>query len=119
MSTGVFGPVQDLLQSALQGLDLRRSVVAQNIANLQTPGYTAQDVTFGATLQQALRTGSVDAQVVNLPGAQTNDGNGVSLEQQLSLLNQIALVEQGIMNGIDTSQKELHTINADLGGPGV
>lgn len=119
MTAGLFGPVQDVLQSALAGLDLRREVVAQNIANLDTPGYTAQDVTFGATLAQALRTGSVDPQVVRVPGTQSRGGNGVSLEQQLGLLNQIALVQQGVMNGIDASEKELHAILSDLGGPGV
>ncbi len=115
----LFGPVQDLLSGALEGLAMRGQIVAQNIANLGTPGYQAQDVKFAATLQQALQTGSVNPQVVTVPGAMNQSGNGVSLEQQLGLLNQIALVQQGIMNGIDTNQKGIHQILQDLGGPGV
>ncbi len=116
---GLFGPVQDMLQGALEGLAMRGQIAAQNIANLGTPGYQAQGVTFAATLQQALQTGSVNPQVVTLPGAMNQSGNGVSLEQQLSLLNQVALVQQGVMNGIDLSQKGMHTILQNLGGPGV
>lgn len=116
---GLFGPVQDLVQSALYGLDLRTEAVAQNIANLQTSGYQAQDVTFAATLSQALKTGNVNPQVVSLPGATINNGNGVSLEQQLGLMDQISLVQQGLMNGIDYSQKSMQTILSDLGAPGV
>ncbi len=115
----MLGSVQDMLAGALEGLSMRGQIVAQNIANLGTPGYQAQDVRFAATLQQALQTGSVDPQVVTLPGSTNQSGNGVDLEQQLGLLNQISLVQQGIMSGIDQSQKGLHQVIQDLGGPGV
>ncbi|MDA8345034.1 MAG: hypothetical protein M0Z66_06080 [Thermaerobacter sp.] len=116
---GIFGPVQDMLAGALEGLSMRSQIVAQNISNLGTPGYQAQDVRFAATLQQALQTGSVNPQVVAAPGAMNQSGNGVDLEQQLGLLNQIALVQQGVMSGIDETQKGMHQILQDLGGPGV
>ena len=116
---GFLGPVQNMLSGALEGLSMRSDIVAQNIANLGTPGYQPQDVQFAATLQQALRTGSVDPQVVPVAGAMNQSGNGVDLEQQLSMLNQIALVQQGIMSGIDEQQKGIHQVVQDLGGPGV
>ena len=113
------GPVPGVLQSALQGLSMREQVIAQNVANIATPGYQAEDVQFAATLQQAMQTGNVDAQVVPDPGAMNQSGNGVDLEQQLGLMNQVALIQQGVMNQIDADEQAAKTILNDLGGAGV
>src|SRR5690606_38210897 len=44
--------------SALDGLALRQRVIANNVANLNTPGYLAQRVSFERELAQAVRSGS-------------------------------------------------------------
>ena len=49
----VFGPVYDTLQTALDGLALRQQVITRNLANVDTPGYQAQSVTFEEALQSA------------------------------------------------------------------
>ena len=113
------GPIPGVLASALQGLSMREQVIAQNVANIATPGYQAQDVQFAATLQQAMATGNVDAQVVTEAGAMNQNGNGVDLEQQLSLLNQVAMVQQGVMNQVDADEQEAKAFLTDLGGAGV
>jgi flagellar basal-body rod protein FlgB len=42
---------------ALDGLSIRRDIIAQNIANVDTPNYLAQEVDFESTLQMALQSG--------------------------------------------------------------
>lgn len=41
---------------ALDGLSLRQQIVGHNLANVDTPGYKAQQVNFESTLQRALDT---------------------------------------------------------------
>ncbi|MBI3761205.1 MAG: flagellar basal body rod protein FlgB [Chloroflexi bacterium] len=40
-------------QTALDGLALRQEMIGRNIANVDTPGYRAQNVSFENTLQRA------------------------------------------------------------------
>ena len=39
---------------ALDGLSLRQQIIGHNLANVDTPGYKAQQVNFESTLRQAL-----------------------------------------------------------------
>ena len=55
----MFDSVSSLaLQSALNGLSLRQRAIANNIANVNTPGYTAQRVSFEAELSRAVAKGT-------------------------------------------------------------
>lgn len=47
------------LSSALDGLALRQRVAADNIANIDTPGFTAATVDFEGSLRSALADGSM------------------------------------------------------------
>ncbi|WP_029422040.1 flagellar basal body rod protein FlgB [Alicyclobacillus macrosporangiidus] len=50
-----------LMQNALMAADLRQAVYANNIANMDTPGFKRSDVEFESLLQQAMsRTPQVD-----------------------------------------------------------
>ena len=40
---------------SLDGLALRQQVISRNIANVDTPGYKAQDVSFEQTVRQVLQ----------------------------------------------------------------
>ena len=46
------------LSSALDGLSLRQRAIADNIANINTPGYHAQRVSFEDRLRDAVADGS-------------------------------------------------------------
>jgi len=48
-------PAFKAISYALDGLSLRQKVTANNIANVDTPGYKAQQVKFEDQLQQAMR----------------------------------------------------------------
>lgn len=86
---GMFDSVSSVaLNSALDGLALRQRVIANNVANLQTPGYQAQRVSFEDELSQAVRRGSgaVTAQVARSLEPTREDGNNVNLDTE-TLLN--------------------------------
>jgi flagellar basal-body rod protein FlgB len=46
----------DLVNKAMDGLQQRQTAVASNLANVDTPGYRRQDVSFETQLQQAVST---------------------------------------------------------------
>jgi flagellar basal-body rod protein FlgB len=87
---------QQALESAMSGSELRQTLLTNNLANVGTPGYQAQDVNFQATLQQALSSGqsptSVSFQPVTTPGSAGPDGNGVSANQQEAYMSENGLL---------------------------
>ena len=92
---------------ALDGVALRQEAIANNIANLETPGYKRLDLapTFQTQLEHACASGdsqqlaelrptlAVDTTAV--PGGL--DGNSVHLENELMQLNQ-----NGVTNAMET-----------------
>ncbi len=75
------------LGSALDGLALRQRVVADNVANIDTPGFTAATVDFESSLRAAIADGELtDRGVVPTTGLSANqpgaDGNNVDLAEQ-------------------------------------
>jgi flagellar basal-body rod protein FlgB len=88
----------DLAERRLAWTDRRQAVLAQNIANTNTPGYKPHDLRpFAAALGQAggiepvrtqpnhLRGGAGVSQdeVVERPRTRSPDGNAVALDEQL------------------------------------
>jgi flagellar basal-body rod protein FlgB len=73
------------LESAMRGSELRQTLLTNNLANADTPGYQAQDVNFQSTLQNALASGQSPSAVNFTPVTQNStlsaDGNGVNAEQ--------------------------------------
>ena len=73
------------LHSALRGLSTRQRVIADNIANIQTPGFRAGRVDFESSLVQALEDGTapVVAPTLGRSNAPTRlDGNNVNLDEE-------------------------------------
>lgn len=57
--SAVFDSVSSLaLQSAMNGLSMRQRAIANNVANINTPGYTAQRVSFEQELSRAVAKGN-------------------------------------------------------------
>ena len=89
-------------KKALDAVALRQEAIASNIANLETPGYKRLDLapSFQAELERACGTGDgrqISALQPSLApdptaAATGRDGNTVSLEHEMSQLNQNALV---------------------------
>ena len=52
--------VTQVLRTALDGVSLRQQVTADNIANVDTPGFRATSVDFETSLRQATEDGSIE-----------------------------------------------------------
>lgn len=84
-------PTSRLLDEMIQATALRHRVLAANVANVETPGYQAQEVTFAQALDEARGPGShgstvphVRPSVVADPEAPLRrDGNNVDLDRQM------------------------------------
>jgi flagellar basal-body rod protein FlgB len=87
---------QQALESAMSGSALRNTLLTNNLANVDTPGYQPEDVNFQSTLQAAIQSGSpvsgVTFQPFTAQQAVGPDGNGVSPEQTQADLAQNGLL---------------------------
>jgi flagellar basal-body rod protein FlgB len=84
----LFDTTQIGLERALSGASLRQQAIAQNIANVNTPGYRRQDVDFESALQAAWDQGSGSVEQV-APTVQTDmasvmraDGSSVDIDTE-------------------------------------
>ena len=80
----------------MSGSAMRNTLLTNNLANVDTPGYQPQDVNFQSTLQAAIQSGTPLSQVSFSPyttqQATGPDGNGVSPEQQEAALSSNGLL---------------------------
>lgn len=81
--------MQDLaigaLHSALRGLSARQRVMADNVANLETPKFLASEVDFEASLREAVRAGDPARFEVSSRHSMAPtgpNGNNVSIDEQ-------------------------------------
>lgn len=76
------------MNTALDGLALRQRVIADNVANIQTPGFLASRVSFEESLAAAVADGSGAGELstAHSLAAPREDGNNVNLESE-TLLN--------------------------------
>lgn len=70
-------------------LSARQKLVASNIANIDTPGYKAQDINFQEEFQSL--TGQAPHIVDSAGLVVKSDGNNVSLDRESRLLSENAL----------------------------
>ena len=84
----------------MRGAWQRQTVLTDNIANAETPGYQRQDVDFQATLRGALASGEQPSQIQFStevqPGAAGPEGNGVDIDQESALLAENGLEYQAL-----------------------
>jgi flagellar basal-body rod protein FlgB len=105
-----FGPTVDMLSNAISGADQEHGAIANNIANVNTPNYQRQTVSFKDALAAAVGEGSSDdlALVTNddrqfgsagAPGFSPQmqidttdqmrpDGSNVDVDQEMAQLSQ-------------------------------
>jgi flagellar basal-body rod protein FlgB len=90
-------PTSRLLTEMIQGTALRHRVLAGNLANVETPGYQAQDVSFSVALEEAGRAAAGDdggpsrVQATVTTDAEApirRDGSTVDLDRQMVRLSQ-------------------------------
>ena len=90
-----------MAEKRLAWIDQRQSVLAQNIANANTPGYQARDITpFSDVLAAEARRSTAPARTPvdrNLAG-RSLDGNAVVLDEQLEKVAETDTAQQLSLN---------------------
>jgi flagellar basal-body rod protein FlgB len=83
----ILGREQQIMQAALEVRSARASLLASNVANADTPGYTARDLKFEDTLARVLGgSAPQDAGSETVIAAENlrYDRNDIDLNQQLA-----------------------------------
>jgi hypothetical protein len=104
--TGGLGP----LMAGAEAWSLQTTVLANDIANANTPGFQAQTVSFKDMLN------GVTPQVVSAPGLMTANGNGVNLPAVLVQLEEAAGRLEGLDNLIAARLAAVNSVIANLEG---
>ena len=82
-------PDIECLEAAMRAANLRQTVIANNIANLDTPGYRRQDVQFTDILSKAIEAdqtelGEVEPKIITPGTTELNEkGNDVDLDMEI------------------------------------
>jgi flagellar basal-body rod protein FlgB len=117
----ITGSQVGLLSNLLDGAALRHRVIANNIANINTPGFRQLSVSFEDALAQALDRGNMDKALQMQPqivfgvgGATRLDGNNVDIDLEMGDLakntlffrtvNQVLANQLGILRSAITGQ---------------
>jgi flagellar basal-body rod protein FlgB len=93
-------PTVALLQALMDASATRQTVLANNVANANTPGYTRRDVDFRSELARALESDRPAAALAHVhprvsedrTARARGDGNNVSLQRELGQMAQNRLL---------------------------
>jgi flagellar basal-body rod protein FlgB len=84
VSLGLFNdPTSRAVRTALTGLQMRQQAIANNIANVDTPEYKAQAVSFEEALQRQLAGRPTTPPLVKSIGLDTTDPRHIPLEPRV------------------------------------
>jgi flagellar basal-body rod protein FlgB len=111
------------LESYLSLTNKRATVVAANMANIDTPGYHTQDFNFNQELQLAMTANLKQDQATPsihslgpVPGLlERPDGNNVNLDREAMLLSEVQLQAQ---MGTQLLKSHLHQLLTAINGGG-
>ncbi len=119
---GLFDVTSSALEVAIRGTEQRQTVLANNLANVNTPGFKRSDVSFQGALQDALQSSGGDTPAVDATPFSTTtdsttsmraDGNNVDVDTESANLAKNQLLFDSVM-AIDT--KRLHTMDTAITG---
>ena len=101
------------MYAAISGLEAHQTmldVTANNLANVDTPGYQRQDVNFQGTLQSAIQSGQPLSQVAFTPytqaGTSEANGNGINSQQESADLAENGLLYK-TLTGVAASREQI------------
>ena len=117
-----------VLDKAADAAWLRNDAIANNIANVDTPGYKRQDVAFEGELKKAIgrssNTSNMDQRVAAIRTAQLKpvpytdlsgysyrlDGNNVDIDTENVMLAENQIKYQGLINSISEEFNNLQMV---------
>jgi flagellar basal-body rod protein FlgB len=101
--SNLFGPHINHLSDAMGRTTQRHALLSNNLANVNTPGYKRQDMDFGISLDNAMRTKSErfrnESDEPNIQTDQNNvrtDGSSVDLEKEVTKIAETELRYQAL-----------------------
>lgn len=127
----LFKGAAEWLAKSLDAVALRQRVTAENLANVETPGYKRKVVEFEAELQKAMNrpqklqlwrthprhlSGHQDSEALglsvksDLSTTMRNDGNNVELEAEMASLATNALTYQALLQQLGSNLNRLRTV---------
>ncbi|NLV91211.1 MAG: flagellar basal body rod protein FlgB [Firmicutes bacterium] len=115
--------ITSALGRVLDALSVRQSVLSDNIANVNTPGFKRSDVDFREVARQAFaelektsphrgqRASQGPIRVVqDRTSTMRNDGNNVDIEREMVLLEETALRYNTIAEYVSRRLRDLRTV---------
>jgi len=97
---------------ALDGLDRRQQAIASNIANLETPGYRAEEVDFESSLRAALQAGTPEDATISVDrslAATRLNGNNVNIDVEIVNSTETQLRQKLVIEGLNAKYRLLRT----------
>ncbi|MDR3288277.1 MAG: flagellar basal body rod protein FlgB [Peptococcaceae bacterium] len=118
------------LETGLDASSLRQRVLADNIANVDTPGFKRSDVDFPTVMATTLRDSALPELPLkltswkHLPGAETpsgavikdtgtllrNDGNNVDIEREMTNVAENGLYYDGLTASLSMKLAQFRTV---------
>lgn len=105
-----------ILSRVLDAAALRHQVIAQNVANVNTPGFQRQDVAFADVFTEALEksdpreAGRVQPRIIRAEGGTVRqDGNNVDIDVEMGRLQQNALSFQVFLQIMSTRINQMRS----------
>ncbi|MHC4395200.1 MAG: flagellar basal body rod protein FlgB [Planctomycetota bacterium] len=106
--------IVDFLEAGLRAESLRQKAIANNVANLETPGYRSIDVKFKELLAKALDSpeevdlSEIEAQIYQLKQTPVNsNGNDVSLEAEVGKMVKNSLLHTTYLRLINRKYRQM------------
>ncbi len=114
----------------LGGLSRRQQAISNNIANVDTPGYRAQEVNFETELRRSIgsstgellttnarhigatpgRSGQLGSQAAQALTSQRRDGNDVDIDQEMVKLAETQMRYQAAASALNTKLASLRNV---------
>lgn len=101
------------LQTALSGLSRRQDATANNIANTETPNFTASAVSFESSLAAAVAHGDPASATITVEptgDAAGQNGNNVSLDREFVDATKTTLQMQLLTQALTERYSQLATV---------
>ncbi len=107
----------DVLSKALEGTWARNKVIAENLANVDTPNYKRKDVAFSDYLQEAMRKndGSLNAVKPRVYRdysgfSYRQDGNNVDLDMEMGFLAENQIRHEILVSQVNYNFRRMNSV---------
>ena len=107
----IYTPMMQRLSRFLDATAYRSGIIADNIANIDTPGYHARDLDFRSQLNSLISSDAQSAppRVTEVAGlTERPDGNNVNMDREGLALGQVQLQFQ---TGVALMKSEIHRLS--------